>query len=112
MALEGILIEHEFVCSIILVYGPHDKEEQRSLWDELCAFGGNVMGPLLVMGDFNEVINQEEHKRGRVLSQNIRDFIDWVQNMSLLELPLMGRKYTWSRNSSSSRIDRTFMDST
>lgn len=38
-------------------------------------------------------------------------FREWVQEMNLIDLPLMGRKFTWARNGLASRIDRMLVDS-
>lgn len=64
MGLEGKFSDYEFVCLIILVYGFYENDECRFLWDEICEFRSSVLGLILVMGDFNEVINLEECKKG------------------------------------------------
>ena len=43
-------------------------------------------------------------------SRSIEDFIQWVQSMGLVDLPLIGRKYTWLRGRSHSRLDRGLVD--
>jgi hypothetical protein len=63
-------------------------------------------------GDFNSVLNREERKG---LSQEIsvnpslemREFGEFIEEMELIDLPLLGRKFTWhhSNGRSMSRLD-------
>lgn len=40
----------------------------------------------------------------------MEDFRNRVNDMELVDLPLLGRKITWYRNNQASRIDRVFLD--
>ena len=42
--------------------------------------------------------------------RSMEEFGEWINDMGLVELPLMGRKYTWRRGSSSSKLDRAFVE--
>ena len=57
------------------------------------------------MGDFNEVLALEERKGGSVFTRRIKDFYEWIQQMDVLDLPLIARKYTWIKGNSCSRLD-------
>ena len=49
------------------------------------------------MGDFNEILKVEE-------------FGDWINELNLVNMPIMGRKFTWRRGKSYSRLDRFLID--
>lgn len=50
-----------------------------------------------------------EKKRGRYVSQSMARFSDFIVDNELIDLPLVGRKFTWTNNqamAAMSRIDR------
>ena len=49
----------------------------------------------IVIGDFNEIRNPTERKDYMELSRSIVEFDEWTNDMGLVELPLLGRKFTW-----------------
>ncbi|PNX99671.1 cysteine-rich receptor-like protein kinase, partial [Trifolium pratense] len=66
-----------------------------------------------VVGDFNAVCSMEERvginmEDGRLLSTEVSDFRNFVENLELVDLPLLGRRFTWYQSSGKamSRIDR------
>lgn len=63
-----------------------------------------------LVSDFNAVSKQEERKgRGnQSLGKEMEEFRAFATYMELLDLPLLGRKFTWYRpdGSAMSRIDR------
>ena len=62
------------------------------------------------MGDFSEVLAPKERKGGRVCVSNMEDFGEWIQEMNMIDLPLIRRKYNWVRGNSYSGLDRVFVD--
>lgn len=69
-----------------------------------------IDAPIMVLGDFNEVLKPWERKGGTTRSASIREFKFWQSSMDFVDLPLLSRKFTWYRNNSTSRIDRVFVD--
>ena len=67
--------------------------------------------PFLVMGDFNEILKVEERFVNVSITKVMRDFGDWINNMNLEDLPIMGRKFTQRRGKSCSRLDRVLIGS-
>lgn len=63
------------------------------------------------MGDFNEVLSPEERKGHSHVTASIEAFRNWVNDMEVLDLPLLGRKYTWYRSNQVSWLDRAIIDS-
>jgi hypothetical protein len=66
------------------------------------------------LGDFNSVISREE-RRGvshvDSFSQEMREFADFVENLELVDIPIIGRRFTWFHPSGNamSRIDRVLL---
>lgn len=108
--LQGRLTGKNVSVAFALVYGPNNVGDRRVVWRQLIDLKHRSSTPLMVFGDFNEVMKPEERKGGNRLYAGMEDFQAWQQEMGLVELPLLGRKYTWYRNSSASRIDRVFID--
>lgn len=65
-----------------------------------------------VAGDFNAVSNADERKgsNSNLCRQEIEEFNFFTTEMGLIDLPLLGRKYTWykSDGSAMSRLDRIY----
>jgi exonuclease III len=116
----GVCLEwgvHKTVCFVVNVYSKCDINGKRRLWETLLmskrGFGG---GAWCVIGDFNAVLHTEE-RRGvnnstlQSPSTEIVEFEAFVNNMELVDIPVLGRKFSWvhSNGSSMSRIDRAFI---
>ncbi|GKV46677.1 hypothetical protein SLEP1_g53653 [Rubroshorea leprosula] len=59
-------------------------------------------------GDFNAVKEHQERAGSRGNAREIREFKNFIMDSGLIDLPLIGRKYTWyhSNGTSMSRLDR------
>ncbi|WJX91755.1 hypothetical protein P8452_73482 [Trifolium repens] len=116
----GVCLEwgaHKKVCFIVNVYSKCDIADKRRLWDMLLmskrGFGG---GAWCVIGDFNAVLSRDE-RRGVTQSHfqspslEIVEFEAFVNNMELVDLDVLGRKFTWfhSNGTTMSRIDRALV---
>ncbi|GKU90798.1 hypothetical protein SLEP1_g4749 [Rubroshorea leprosula] len=60
------------------------------------------------MGDFNTIRKAEERKGSSGVTRDMREFDSFIQAMKLVDIPLVGRKFTWyqARGNYMSRIDR------
>ncbi|GLU23474.1 hypothetical protein SLE2022_394740 [Rubroshorea leprosula] len=60
------------------------------------------------MGDFNAVRNEQERKGGMSIRREMPEFDEFINECGLVDLPLIGRKFTWyhSNGASMSRLDR------
>lgn len=108
--IRGLFNEMNFNCEILVVYAPNTRVERKQLWDELVDLRGGVTAPLMVMGDFNEVRREEERSGATKCLGGITKFTEWSNQMMIDDIPLVGRKFTWARGSSRSRLDRIFFD--
>lgn len=108
--IHGKLIEKDLLIAFVLVYGPNDRSGRNIVWNELIELKQKIVDPMIILGDFNEILKPEERKGNSHTSASIRDFQCWLSNMGCVEPPLLSRKFTWYRNNSASCIDRVFVD--
>lgn len=93
------------------VYGPQEDEKKILFLQELRDIQSLCIGPWLVAGDFNfiyQYIDKNSANLDRAMMGRFRCFLD---DMEVKEIPLLGRKYTWSNERSSPtlvRFDRAF----
>jgi len=78
------------------VYGPQGNSEKVFFLQELHDIRGACNGPWILVGDFNLIYKDEDKNNSnynRAMMGRFRRFID---DLALKEIPLHGRKYTWS----------------
>jgi hypothetical protein len=95
------------------VYGPQDNQEKIQFLQELRDIQGQCTGAWLVAGDFNLIYKDEDKNNGNLNRAMMGRFRRWINDMAITELPLHGRKFTWSSSSSSAspmlvNLDRVF----
>ncbi|XP_072081146.1 uncharacterized protein [Arachis hypogaea] len=110
LCVEGVMMKTNFTCAFCLVYGVHEREEKRVVWEELSYVAGLCQVPFCFFGNFNDFLHIEERKGASSISVSAEEFKNWVQDMQLLDLPLNDRKFTWFRGRSCSRIDRVLVN--
>jgi hypothetical protein len=114
----GVCLEwgvERHICFVVNVYAKCDLVAKRSLWEALRSsklrFGSGLW---CILGDFNSVVCGEE-RRGvnneSTLTTDMREFGGFIEGMGLVDLPLLGRRYTWFHPSGRaiSRIDRVLV---
>ena len=71
--------------------------ERRELWEELAAIKGLWNEPWYIAGNFNPVQFPRETSNGRQMSTAMREFSSFIDEFKLIDPPLGGGAYTWSR---------------
>lgn len=62
-------------------------------------------------GDFNAIRNKSERSNCVGLLKGSKDFLNFIEKCNLVDLPLLGRKFTWhGPNNKKSRLDRFLVD--
>ncbi|KAI0510829.1 hypothetical protein KFK09_011438 [Dendrobium nobile] len=102
---------------IALVYGSTDVQERKFLWEDLGRQCDDD-SPLIIGGDFNCILSQEEKRGGKKfkMNQGSKDFPSFMINNDLHLVNSMGPKYTWCNNKSGSnriweKLDRCLINS-
>ncbi|XP_020693381.1 uncharacterized protein LOC110107449 [Dendrobium catenatum] len=102
---------------VALVYANKDHLIRRQLWEAITSsLPGD--GPLIIGGDFNCCLSQEEKKGGKRFrfSVGAQEMLDFMNNADLDDLGFSGPKFTWSNNKDGNsriwvRLDRFLMNS-
>lgn len=99
------------ICFLVNVYSPCDFDGKKELWKDLLlckrCFGGGVW---CVAGDFNAISAVEERRGASRLcgGREISGFNQFISDMELIDVSVLGKKYTWfsGDGSAKSRLDR------
>jgi hypothetical protein len=93
-------------------YGFPEQDRRRDSWDLLRWLAHDTSLPWCIMGDFNDMLSSDD-KRGGAAQPNwlIRGFRTAVQDSRLIDLPMEGYPYTWTKgrrasNPTEERLDR------
>ena len=78
------------------VYGPHRDDEKLAFLDELREVRSYCHGPWMLAGDFNMIYCSEDKNNENVNRALMGRFRRFVNELELKEIPLLGRRYTWS----------------
>ncbi|GAU22483.1 hypothetical protein TSUD_296020 [Trifolium subterraneum] len=111
LIVRGKYISNGVNFRVVNIYAPCDARGKADLWQRL---GGLIQADSearwCVCGDFNSVRNGGERcgRGGGVVDAEVDRFNEFILNSELIDLPLHGRRFTWSRSdgSSMSRLDR------
>lgn len=104
--LEGCMSNGNFNCCVGIVYGANNREGRSRMYDTLKDILSSIGQPVLLLGDFNEIIHPGERVGQFRYEVSMREFIGWIDDLQLIDVPLHGMKFTWGRLESQSRLDR------
>ncbi|KAK8515965.1 hypothetical protein V6N12_066803 [Hibiscus sabdariffa] len=86
--------EEEWFGSFI--YGPSYREDKQEFWEMMTNLRNDSEDCWLVIGDTNVVTRQDEKLGGVPFNPNdARVYYDFIDYISLLELPISGGTFTW-----------------
>ena len=78
------------------VYGPKQDQDKIQFLQELRDFRVQCSGPWLVVGDFNLIYKEEDKNNSNLNRAMMGRFRRWINDLGVSEIPLHGRKYTWT----------------
>jgi hypothetical protein len=91
------------------VYGPQGDANKIMFLQELRDVRAACQGPWLVMGDFNLIVKAEDKNNENLNRAMMGRFRRLINDLGLHDIPLHGRKFTWSNLQESPtlvRLDR------
>ncbi|PWA76165.1 RNA-directed DNA polymerase, eukaryota [Artemisia annua] len=106
--VQGKWVNSDEVFYMINIYGPQEPNAKSSLWNRILEFIGNHEGHFVIFGDMNEVRDESE-RYGTIFSRlEAQIFNSFIDDASLVDLPLGGRTYTWMNKAGTkmSKLDR------
>ncbi|XP_022158956.1 uncharacterized protein LOC111025405 [Momordica charantia] len=87
------------------IYGPSTTEFHYLFWQELLDLSDLCENHWILAGDFNVTRWSWEKSNGRPLTKSMWLFNSFIEDSSLIDVPLTNGQHTWSRNTSFSLID-------
>jgi exonuclease III len=93
------------------MYGPQDDSDKILFVQELRGVRALCLGPWLAGGDFNLIYRAEDKNNSNLNRAMMGRFWRFIDDCKLKEIPLIGRKFTWSNerdNPTLVRLDRAF----
>lgn len=107
LLIKGTL-NSSFSCAIVNVYGPCNPSDRKNLWEQLAKLKIHFSEPWCLGGDLNETKIPEERKGCIARDRGMRDLNKFIEDLEFVDLPLLGRSFTWSNSQEEekwSRID-------
>jgi hypothetical protein len=94
------------------VYGPQGHDKKIAFLNELREIRAACAGPWLFGGDFNLIFRDEDKNNLNINRDMMGRFRRCINDLSIKDIDLLGRKYTWSgANNVQVRLDRVFCSS-
>ena len=88
------------------IYGSPHEEHKADFLAELAAFCGGNQVPFLVGGDFNLIRFSSEKNKPTHISRHSKTFNSIIACYDLLDLNMIGGKYTWSNNQNPPTLEK------
>jgi hypothetical protein len=98
--------------SVTAVYGPQEDDQKQEFMQEIRHVQSVVQDKWMILGDFNLISSTVDKSNSNVNLRLMGQFRDVIQDLELIDYPLIGRKFTWSNereNSTHTRIDRVLV---
>jgi len=103
------------LVTIVNVYCSSSLRERKEVWEEINGYRLNQLSKAwCVVGDFNSIRRQKERKSmisETDYSREIKGFNEFIEKSKLVDIPLVGRKFTWYKPNGmvKRRIDRVLV---
>uniref|UniRef100_A0A803P0P8 CCHC-type domain-containing protein n=1 Tax=Cannabis sativa TaxID=3483 RepID=A0A803P0P8_CANSA len=92
-------------------YGEPNRNLRHHTWNHLRSMAADSSLPWCVIGDFNNIISQEDKKGGRPYPATlITGFQDAISDCHLIDLELRGYQFTWERSRGTNRAVEIRLD--
>jgi hypothetical protein len=101
-----------FIWALVVVYGSAQPNHKENFLAELDRMGSQENLPLIMGGDFNILRHPSEKNKANYNARWPFLFNAVIDGLNLIELEMMGHKYTWAKNLTSptfEKLDRILM---
>lgn len=93
---------------VTFIYGSLQHQPWMLLWNRLARLADNILGPWLVMGDFNNLLlPSEKVGSNRFNMKHASEFQQMMDAAGLQELGFSGNRFTFKRGRLQERLDKT-----
>ncbi|KAM1131908.1 hypothetical protein FF1_046364 [Malus domestica] len=92
---------------LFAIYASTDEKKRRDQWGYLSRRLGNNRGKTLLIGDFNDILCNDEKEGGNYRpTASMRDFREFVAQNELMDLGFVGYPFTWRNNQEAKPIQQ------
>ncbi|XP_028107298.1 uncharacterized protein LOC114306285 [Camellia sinensis] len=101
-----------FECVLVNIHAPSEVNERGKFWKVLHRLKTVFCDPWCLVGDFNEIRSIGERRGCSRRDKGMKEFNQFIDNLELIDLPMMGRQFTWCNAIEGdrwSRIDRVLL---
>ncbi|KAG6637440.1 hypothetical protein CIPAW_11G178800, partial [Carya illinoinensis] len=98
------MVEDNFLWTFAGTYGPNVDNSRHLLWEELAGVHSWWNLPMCIGGDFNIIRFPSERSGDSRLRPAMTEFSDFIFDLNMVDLPLMGGRFTWSNSQMWSRL--------
>ncbi|GKV21679.1 hypothetical protein SLEP1_g31635 [Rubroshorea leprosula] len=93
------------------IYGRPQIATRALLWNELSTIAENISMPWMMIGDFNDVLDQSEKFGGnRICQARFRAYLECMNNCNMIDLGFVGNRFTWINMRFSHQLIRERLD--
>jgi len=95
------------------VYAPVDHRDSLHFLDDIRDIASHIQGSWVIAGDFNLTRTCDENNNGSFNQPLAQAFNDTIDDLGLIDIPLLDRLFTWSNHRASptlARLDRVFFN--
>lgn len=119
-----LVVEANYVCCktadvagneyyVAFVYGSPYLSQRATIWNKIIGIIQNYKGRWVLIGDFNQVENNEQKIGGSNLIRGASVFREWKLENNLIDIHSHGANFTWTNNRKNKevideRIDKVF----
>lgn len=114
--LSRFLFAREIRSGFVAVYASPIPTNREALWSHLGNLRSSVLGPWMLIGDFNEILLPSEVLGGNFSSGRADKFAGMLEKCGMIDLGATGNAFKWFRwaigsHPISKRLDRVMSDS-
>lgn len=73
-----------------IMYGGYSEVDRQLIYSEISNALTSFSSPMMLMGDFNEILEINERKGQSNVTRGMRDLQTWIEHLILVDVPLNG----------------------
>lgn len=83
--MDVYIVPLQWSCAIGVVYGGYSTENQTLLYSVLSSTMAEISVPIMLFGDYNQILNMCERKNQSYETTGLRNFRSWIISESLID---------------------------
>ena len=89
--------ESNILVRIYNIYAPNSYVEKKNCWNLLHEERSNLQGNVILVGDLNIILSQDEKREGSLIREPIREMVDdIILDWNLMDVKPSSGKYRWN----------------